>query len=802
MHKQIIVPLHALVWLAAAAGSWAQAPRAAPVIEEIIVTAEKSQRELSDTAVSITALAGDVLEEFGIADLDGYATLVPGFSGAYRGGPVADGGVRVAGLRGVQSLNDARGSGQNTVGYYIGSTPVPLSNPRLVDVDRVEVLRGPQGTLYGANSLVGTVKLVPRLPSTEKVAYSASASVRSVDKGGESLDFEGYFNVPLAEGVALRASGFYEERGGYIDFEEMQAGPELLNLEVPGVGSFPFPRTTSSPTGHVDSDSNEFTTYGGRAALQIDVNDRFAVRPSILYSKRDLDNTETLSRDSEAIALPFGPGTLNYPARQVDGLTQRAHFQTPNVNEFYLADVTFDLAVGPLDFESSTSYYDSEFDSLRDLTSGFTSLLAGNPDVSLAVGVTHREFTHETLMTTRLDGPLNFVAGLFYNDRKETNDGDVIVPDVAGTLLAGVIPLASDDLFLSTTVRERSEIALFAQATYALTETLSLVVGLRAYEFDFENTDTLGGPLVGGAVETENDTDENGVLPKVRLEYRPNNGNALFFATASKGFRMGGANFPVPRSPQCDAAIGAFFGPSGLQSDFESDDLWNYELGSKLTFAQRRASVAVTAFHIDWDDTQVPVQFPAALGCPFTGLSTNLGSATSRGIEFEAQLLALENLTFAATASYTDTEISEDLAFPGAFVQLASKGDPLPDIPEFTASLMARYEFGLGDALRGYVLSDFRYQDERERGLRGGSLAAAIAGGVPVSQLNRPPFHVLNLRLGIINGRWDVALFANNVTNEDKSLTARTVFASPGYDPIEQIQRPREIGLRVRLTGE
>ncbi|MCY3641137.1 MAG: TonB-dependent receptor plug domain-containing protein, partial [Gammaproteobacteria bacterium] len=304
MHKQIIVPVHALVWLAAAAGSWAQAPRAAPVIEEIIVTAEKSQRELSDTAVSITALAGDVLEEFGIADLDGYATLVPGFSGAYRGGPVADGGVRVAGLRGVQSLNDARGSGQNTVGYYIGSTPVPLSNPRLVDVDRVEVLRGPQGTLYGANSLVGTVKLVPRLPSTEKVAYSASASVRSVDKGGESLDFEGYFNVPLAEGVALRASGFYEERGGYIDFEEMQAGPELLNLEVPGVGSFPFPRTTSSPTGHVDSDSNEFTTYGGRAALQIDVNDRFAVRPSILYSKRDLDNTETLSRDSEAIALP------------------------------------------------------------------------------------------------------------------------------------------------------------------------------------------------------------------------------------------------------------------------------------------------------------------------------------------------------------------------------------------------------------------------------------------------------------------------------------------------------------------
>ncbi len=801
MYKHTVVSMQTLILLVSTTFAWAQSTQSVPAIEEIVVTAEKVQTRLSGTAVSITALTGDTLEEFGITDLEGYATLVPGFTGAYRGGPVADGGVRVAGLRGVQSLNDARGSGQNTVGYYIGSTPVPLSNPRLVDLERIEVLRGPQGTLYGANSLVGTVKLVPRLPSTEAVEYSTSVGVSSVDQGGESYDVDGYFNIPLSDSVALRVSGFYEGQAGHVDFEEMRAGQELLNVEIPGFGSFPFPRTTSSPTGIVDSESNEFTTFGGRAALQIDVNERFSIRPSIMYSTRDLDNTETVSRDTAPIVLPFGPGTITYPARQVGELTQRAHFQTPNTNEFYLADVTLEFTVGNLDFESSTSFYDSEFDSLRDLTSGFTALLAGNPDVSLAVGATHEEFTHETLVTTHFDGLLNLVGGFFFNDREEINDGDIVVPGVAGTLIAGVIPAVSDDLFLSTIVRERSEIALFAQATYTLTETLSFVVGLRAYEFDFENTDDLGGPLVGGAVLGENDTGESGVLPKVRLEYRPSE-DLLFFATAAKGFRMGGANFPIPSSPQCDAAIGAFFGPSGFESDFESDDLWNYELGTKFAFAGRRAGVSATAFHIDWDNTQVPVQFPSALQCPFTGLTTNLGSATSRGFEIEAQFLLLENLLIATSASYTDTGIDEDLAFPGAFVQLASEGDPLPDIPEFTASLLARYEFGLGDARRGYVITDYRYQDERERGLRGGSLAGAIAAGVPVSQLNRPPFRALNLRLGITNGRWDLTLYANNVTNEKESLTARTAFASPGFDPIEQIQSPREIGLRLRLTGD
>lgn len=726
--------------------AWAQSENTAGVLEEVLVTAEKRETSIQDVAVSVTALTAETLEKFSIEDFEDYITLIPGVS-SNMAGPVSNRGVRPVGLRGVQTLSGTIVNGQNTVGFYINNSPIPVSNPRLVDLQRIEVLRGPQGALYSANSMAGTIKLVTKVPSTESVFGTARVGVGATDSGGVNWEAEAAINVPLSDGVAMRAEAYYEDMDGYIDYIDVTASNE--------------------PTGMGESNANDMTAQGGRVAFRFDATDTFFADASVMYSKREIDMTTFYD--------------VEFP-----GLTFRGHFPLPAYDEFTLVDLNLTWDAGPVTVVSTSSWFNSESDVFNDLTLTFGPLLFPNPGPTEVpynpYGNENDDFSQEIRVQSNGDGPFQYIVGIFYSDREEVSATTVPAPP-GKTSILGVFPwLPGQPVFMNTSPRLREETALYAEASYEFAENWTAVVGARAFEFDFTTIDHFVGSTLLAAnneILIEGEATESDVVPKFRLEYRPSD-DALLFATAAEGFRMGGANFPIPTQvPSCAEQVEAIFGVPEVPGSFTSDSLWSYELGGKFTLSEGRVILNAAAFYIDWQDQQVPT----GTLCQFSGAVLNVGKVVSKGLEFELHAAATENLTFALTGAYIDAEVKEDFQLPGATAQpFAFAGDPLPDIPEVSASLIGEYRFPAFDSWNGYIRGDVRYVDDR-------------AGNI-ADDYTKDSFTEANLRFGIENEEWDLMLYIENLTDERPTLLRDPL----GYigTPVEHTLVPRTYGISVR----
>jgi outer membrane receptor protein involved in Fe transport len=566
-------------------------------------------------------------------------------------------------------------------------------------------------------------------------------------------------NIPIGSNAAFRASAYRDSESGYLNFVEIDPN---VNKTFTGNGA-------GTPTGFTKNGANYAESYGVRAALAISLTDDLKVGTSVLYNNS--------RQDAYSLYTP------NF------GYVQRGYFLEPIADKFVFADAGIDWDVHWAKIVSTTSYYDSTDQTLQDQTEPFSYFFfasgEGLPKVPSPTYLDNKEWTHETRLVSSWHGPLQAVAGVFFTHR-ENPFGFLATGQGLPQLLGAPIP--NDVLFQNVSVRNRQERAVYSELTYNTTPWLSLIAGLRWYNFRYSNSDLLlGSPLlvVNEKVASRSDATASGVDPRFRIEVRPGD-NELIYASASKGFRMGGANVLLPNTPACLQSVQAFFGPTAthIPPDFSSDSLWSYELGFKGTFLQKHLTFNASVYHIDWKNTQVPILLESSQ-CPFTGLSTNVGAVKSNGFELEAELAPLQGLDLHFAVSHIHEYVSSPLAFPGATLSLAPEGGSLPDVPGWEGSILSQYKFPLGPGVDGFVRADYRYE---------GSRLAALG-----YTAQKTAFNIVNLRLGLDYRTWEWALFANNLNNARPSFVGVPAPATDtiGTYRIDETERPRTIGLTI-----
>jgi outer membrane receptor protein involved in Fe transport len=671
-------------------------------LEEIVVTAQKRAERLQDVPLSITALSAVQLERLGADEFVDYARTVPGLSFIDRGP-----GRNKITIRGVSTGVDQ--NNQSPVGIYFDDTPVsmPSNEPdlRLFDVERVEVLRGPQGTLYGAGSMGGTLKIVTNKPDPSSLSGRLSTSASSTRLGGENYQINGVVNVPLVQDkAAIRAVGYYRNEDGYVD-----------NVQLS------------------QSDVNSDETFGGRLSAKWQLAENLDITAVALLQRTDLGGTQETAPDL---------GELRQ-ARAVPEIRDDDFEQ-------YSVTVRYDMPWAEL--VSSSSYFDREVREVRDVTA-FTRLGA---TVALDNTIPTHSFSQEVRLVSPQSGRLQWIAGGFYSDLK-----DDLVQAVPHGPIAG---LPEDALLLASHIRNSTQqLAFFGELSYDLAPRLKATAGVRWFDVDQDFSLQSDGLIAGGHRVDEGGSSERNANPKFALAWSASE-DVLVYAQAAQGFRVGGPNNTLPPDPLTGALA---------PSQYDSDSLWNYEIGVKSEFAQRRMILNAAVFYIDWSDIQVGIVRPDGFS-----YIANAGQASSRGGELELSTRFIDDLELNAGVSYVDAQLEKDA--PGLN---GSKGDRIPAVPKLTYSMLARYHLPFGrKALDTFVQADLQHV--------GDSYNAFNTASADLQH----SYNIVNARIDMLVGPWNIGLFANNVLDKRAELFVDTLLG----DKRVNVNRPRTIGIGLQ----
>lgn len=623
----------------------------AATIAEIVVTAQKREENLRDVPVSITAVGNQELEKLHVTQLTDVASYVPGFQVDSTGSP----GQTILSLRGVAPV----GPGQ-TVGTYIDDTPLGSSSfyARSVqfaldllpyDIERMEVLRGPQGTLYGASTIGGLLKYVTRSPDLDSFEFRAGAEVMSMtDSDDLGMGGRVGLNAPLVDGkLAVRASYAYLRTPGYID-------NPVLGIE----------------------DQNEYEQDGGRLAMLWQISDAVSLRLSGVWQSVDSDDNAT-----EAFALPPDSEAFN------GGRSNNNSIPQPFTKDIAYYSATLDWDFGWATFLSATSYSDTDTLQIQDGTPTYGivyDLFAGIPDAlaPFTLGLGLEKWTQEFRLTSSTEGSVEWMVGAFYTDEESSNTQVVRSYFADGvTPIPGLDPLA--DLSLPTTYEE---LGIFADLTYKFTDRFDVTVGARWSTNDQTFAQiSAGGPLVPeGRTPSESSEDVWTYMVSPRFHASE---DTMIYGRVASGYRPGGPNVALAGAP--------------LQVD--SDSLVNYELGIKSELLDGRAFVDVALFYMDWEDIQLTISEGGV------SYLDNAGTAESQGIELSAAFAPTDGLRLGINAAYTDATLTEDPPPPN----FGQAGDRLPRIPEWSGSLTADYSFKVGSSWDGSIGGGLRYVGDR-----------------------------------------------------------------------------------------
>jgi iron complex outermembrane receptor protein len=638
--------------LVAAAGAWtvanaADAPEAA--LDEVVVTATKQgAQNLQNVPIAITAISQQTLQDAGIRDFEDFARRVPGLS-FNDNGP----GNKQYIIRGVNS----NGTGVATVNQYVDEIPITgdLRQPdlQLYDIQRIEVLRGPQGTLYGSSALSGTIRTITNKPDATKFDAAIEGQASYTHLGSENYDGNVMVNLPLIDDrLALRIVAYGDRDSGYID-----------NIRL-----------------HLN-DVNEAHTYGGRASLRFLVDSATDLTATVMYQNLKVDGRNFVT----------ATGGSDYNTDQ--------YVHDPFSDHFSIYNFTLNHRFDALALTFSSSYFDRtviyNFDSTPyDLSFGpgvFQELGFSTADGLTNTFNTSKLFTNEARLATTSDGPFTGVVGLFQQQIKTSLNTYVGITDDAGYLKVPAEPVFGEILDHKT-----DQYALFGEVGYKFTPQWSALLGLRY--FYAEQTDNrrstfpFGGFSPPYDVPTSHDY-ENKATPKAYLSYQATP-DVMAYATISEGFRIGGSNQdPEVALPPQDRT----FGP---------DLVWNYELGAKSSWLNHRLSVDAAIYYIDWRSIQV-ADFVATQNNSdtFTG---NAGKARVIGAELEVDARPLDGLQLSGTLGYSNAKLTEnqptdDPAFG------ALNGNRFPLVPELSGSFSAQYSWPLTGLLRGFVRADYSY---------------------------------------------------------------------------------------------
>lgn len=750
-------------------------------LAEIVVTATKQEQPLSKVPISVAAYTAETMDRAGVRSVEDIATLTPGlkFSRDTFGSQAST----TISIRGVRS-----DSGAATTGIYIDDVPIQIrsntqtaygsSFPQVFDLERIEVLRGPQGTLFGGGSEGGAVRFITPAPSLTNSSYYGRTEVSSTAHGDLSYEAGATGGVPLIEGVlGLRASAWYRRDGGYVDRTPINTG-------APSNASFK------------DVNDNEVTAF--RAALAYEPVQGLKITPAIFYQRTQTgDSGAFWGSRSDAADGRFVSG---YSVRQSGG----DHFTLPSLK--------IEAGLGTVALTSVSSYFDRKAQAIQDYTLIDVAYLAGiDPPLPFipgqnAAGVAPAEqkiFTQELrLNSTDPDARLRWTLGAFYS-RAEQNENfniqDLYVPLFFPVEQVFGIPLTDGKyVFLAENGSVEKQAAVFGQVDLRLTDQWSFTAGVRYSDTKFSFDRTVGGPLnypgTGPDIHIllSGRQSARPVTPKFGLDFQADDNN-LLYASASKGFRVGGVNPPLFRSP----TTGQVCTSVPVPDTFGPDSTWSYEVGSKNKLLGGALRLEESVYLIEWRDIQ---QFVNPAGCAGNGFRDNLGRARSTGFDLQLSAAPTANLLLNLAVGYTNAEFTKTISIPGTDSQgspitqiVVRDGDTLGVTPWQLAASIERTFTAFADS-EGYFHLEERYGSHD--GGKSVNRDDPTAVGFDPYQRFDPAINELNLRLGLRKAGLDASLFVNNLL-DSAPLLSQTHDTSTSTLFYYNTIRPRTIGLTL-----
>jgi iron complex outermembrane receptor protein len=767
-------------------------------LAEVVVTANKRAEDTKDVPVSIGVVDGQEILDLHIQDAEDITRIVPGVSfAAHNNGPNGPGQDNIT-IRGVSST-----VGNPTVGTYIDEVPIititgfeGTASPRLLDIERIEVLRGPQGTLYGASSEGGTIRYITNQPDSHTFSGSFRQEVSYTKHGGANFDDRGVLNIPVIEDVfALRVSAEFGKDSGYIDHYAL-AGSLAAGTATAG----------ALLNRGVNSDTNYAINVKGLWTI----SDDFTVTPAVLYQRLVLDDSGT-----------FMPGLGLYREfNQVPGFDH---------DSLFVPSLTVKKGLGFADLTSVTSYVNRRVLRQADGTyynsqpiAQFYLDSAGVPPYSLHTAENNNIlgnkaspvdfFDHFNTWTQefRLSSPadqkrIKWVAGVFASDQQWTHldyepipgfstafqkiygyniNTDPFLNPTIGTPSYNPNEWANDLVYSVYDHNDVTQYAVFGQIDVDVTPTLHVGVGdryVKATEkltetgagfFEFGNAGTTGTPYTQSATFSTS-------TPKVTITYDLN-AQASLYASAGKGFRLGGATSPNTNVACVQGLLE--LGDKNAPTTYGPDHLWSYELGTKALLFDKTLSVNADVYYIDWKAIQQTITIPICGGA----FNANVGDATAIGSEIEVRYKppVIPGLTLSVNLGGEHAYITSSTNSLTAAV-----GQDVLYTPKYTASVLANYGWHVTSSILGFVRGDYEYT-----GQSFGSYVRPAPGAPNPSYIN-PAYSVVNLNAGVNVGNFEVALFAKNLFDN------KTILQSPLIDG--EIQgytlRPVTVGLSFQV---
>ena len=754
-------------------------------IESITVTSTRRAENQQTVPLAVQAISGEQLQQLGIDSFEDYISLLPGVSSEGQGP-----GKQETYIRGVSSGRaDVRLSGiggEPSVAFYLDEAPITTPGRNIdlyaVDLQRIEVLKGPQGTLFGASSQAGTVRLITNKPDLSEFGAGGEIGMSSTKSGGMSNKAEGYINLPIVEDTfALRFAGYNSTDGGFIDNVLATTQIPLTNPTLVNKGITPSSRQQVSNATLAKDDYNEATHRGMRISALWQINDDWDVL--VQHTSQELDTEGSFEYD---------------PSISSEGDLNAATFSpTVGDDKVDLTQWTVNGMLGGLEVIYNGSFTNRSFQGQTDYTAYieigpfvpyYICSYPGYDECFSPVMTTSEQFdtersVHEIRVATNAEDRFRAIGGVFYDDQQLNTLTDF---NYAGSIAAGLAPnfpipgaFTNTDgsarppgvTFFNDFQTDREEISIFGEVAYDVTDDVTLTFGARHYEIDMglKGHSSFAQRATGPEASWGTNVDENlaGLTPatlsgniyKANIRWKMN-AQTMFYGTYSEGFRGGGFNRAA--------------GTGDIPATFDTDDVVSIEFGWKTTWLDNTLRFNGAIYNVDFSDLQQGV---LDLSIANTSFFDNVGDAEINGAEFELNWAAGDSLDLFGSFSYIDSELTD---LPATLVNITPVGSNLPYAPESEGVIGARYYQDIGDYSVVYQ-GVFKWTDSRFNSL------------VDADRVELPSYTQLNLSASISKDEWKATLFIDNATDSLGQVAAGSADNVFRVSPT----RPRTIGFRI-----
>ncbi|MCG8465442.1 MAG: TonB-dependent receptor [Xanthomonadales bacterium] len=782
-------------------------------LETLTVTSRKTEENIQDVAVTVQALGGEELEKLNIGNFDDLVTNLPSISSGGRGPGQSTVFIRGLAIQPITVLlSGAQGTSPN-VAIYLDEQPVTAPGRNLdvyaTDLERIEVLPGPQGTLFGASSQAGTIRYITNKPNLDGFDAGINTSISFTEHGENNQSIEGFLNFPITDNLAARLTFYNVDYGGYID---NVLGEFTLDPAINPESAVDLPEGTTyesaSNAALTEENFNDSFYKGFRLGLFYQINDDWSLLVQNSYQDLGADGV-----------FDFDPS--------VGDLDVQRFFEDELDDEFNQTAWTLEGRLGALDVVYTGSYLDRSVEQSVDYTGynnagafiAYYTCTYYNPDYIVNYGISpdlitpnrqclnpvkgfvgeqdHTRHTHEFRIATPSDKRLRAVAGVFYDDLKIETLDDFFYLATTELGFAPNAPIAAANninpnvrppgvAFFNDITRSEEQIAFFGEVSYDLVpNTLTATVGLRYYDLDsdFTGSSNFANGIFQGSVDSDRGRDydvsgghtpeplnQDDVIPKFNLAYKPWDGT-LFYATYSEGFRPGGFN----RGGGL-ASVNPDF-PT-VETTYQTDDVTNYELGWKTLLFDNSLIFNGSAYYIDWSDIQVSRFDPENVS--ILTFIENAADAEIYGVEADLSWRATSNLTLFGAFSYNDAELT---SVDAQIVEIAPVGSQLPLTPKFQSSFRARFDWSFESDLLdyGFVQAGVKYA------------STSFSSLVAEDRRRQERYTLADFKVGVTKDSWAVEFFIDNLTNKRAQLFINN------QDDIERVTtvRPRTMGFNV-----